>query len=183
MLEIFWCHHYICSVSGLDCGFCGNLANSFCEAEIMREFQWDLESLTNFMSHFDFSREISATQQRFLHINCFKSLFPSYCYTLIPSNHCFQAITGIIVIVGLKLWCCGQIKQWNSQKTCFNALNPLARTKPSVAVGVCFVSGGRLVNTYCELHFRSIQLIPIVLFRNLSILDARAIISKYHNRD
>ena len=34
----------------------------------------------------------------------------------------------------------------------------LACTKPSV--GDCFVIGGRLVNTYCELHFRSIQLLP-----------------------
>ena len=42
----------------------------------------------------------------------------------------------------------------------------LACTKPSVSVGVCFVSGGRLVNTYCELHFRSIQFIPTVIFRN-----------------
>ena len=34
----------------------------------------------------------------------------------------------------------------------------LACTKPSV--GDCFVIGWRLVNTYCELHFRSIQLLP-----------------------
>ena len=33
----------------------------------------------------------------------------------------------------------------------------LACTKPSVSVGVCVVSGGRLVNTYCELHFRSVD--------------------------
>ena len=26
-----------------------------------------------------------------------------------------------------------------------------------VSVGVCVVSGGRLVNTYCELHFRSVD--------------------------
>ena len=31
----------------------------------------------------------------------------------------------------------------------FNELEP--------SVSVCFVSGGRLVNLYCELHFRSIQ--------------------------
>ena len=35
----------------------------------------------------------------------------------------------------------------------------VACTKPSVAVGVSFVSHGRLVNKYCELHFWSIQLL------------------------
>ena len=43
----------------------------------------------------------------------------------------------------------------------------VAWTKPSV--GDCFVISGRLVNTYCELHFRSIQLLPNVLFRNNSL--------------
>ena len=48
--------------------------------------------------------------------------------------------------------------------------------KPSV--GVSFVCGGRLVSTYCELRLRLLQLLPIVLVWNNSILNPMTFISE-----
>ena len=46
---------------------------------------------------------------------------------------------------------------------------------------VCFVSGGRILNTCCELNFRSMQLFPNLLFPNNSILNSKAVIFKEDN--
>ena len=58
------------------------------------------------------------------------------------------------------------------EEMCVRINNDVACTKPSV--GDCFVIGGRLVNTYFELHFRSNQFLPIVLVRH----EFRGIISE-----
>ena len=85
---------------------------------------------------------------------------------------CFNMTFQLLVS---KLWACPTYQ--NIQLTIFSTTHqPIACTKPSV--GDCFVIGGRLVNTYCELHFRSIQLLPIVLYRNNPILNSKTIISK-----
>ena len=40
---------------------------------------------------------------------------------------------------------------------------------PKLTVGKRIVFGCRLLNTCCELYFKSIQLLPVVLFRNNSV--------------
>ena len=65
---------------------------------------------------------------------------------------------------------CGPPKKgrqsWQAPMEMAQKINPRGLNCPKSSVGGCFLFGWKLVNTYCKLDCRPIQLLPIILYQN-----------------
>ena len=65
---------------------------------------------------------------------------------------------------------CGPHKKgrqsWQAPMEMALKINPRGLNCPKSSVGGCFLFGWKLVNTYCKLECRPIQLLPIILYQN-----------------
>ena len=65
---------------------------------------------------------------------------------------------------------CGPPKKgrqsWQAPMEMALKINPRGLNCPKSSVGGCFLFGWKLVNTYCKLDCRPIQLLPIILYQN-----------------
>ena len=65
---------------------------------------------------------------------------------------------------------CGPPKKgrqsWQAPMEMALKINPRGLNWPKSSVGGCFLFGWKLVNTYCKLDCRPIQLLPIMLYQN-----------------
>ena len=108
-----------------------------------------------------------------IEFNNVDNFFSSYivCFFFVHKKHVAVMIKYNYLIVSVEFLCIRRIIQCSPQQLVIRVAQLQSRSslyRAFCVVSVCFLGVGRFINTYCELNFKSIQLLPITVIRNNS---------------